>query len=100
MLTYLKLVIIGIQVQRIGYACTSVIDTQLENVVHNSQRVEPFSLQIRISVNTWAASWLQASFAPLIHCYHAERQCTDQSFLMLLTLENSIHKHFTEYRFV
>ena len=96
MLTYLKLVIIGIQVQRIGYACISVIDTQMENMVHDFQRVEPFSLQIRISVYTGAASWLQASFAHLIHCYHAERQCMDQSFLMLLTLENSIHIHFTE----
>ena len=42
MLTNHQLVIIVIHVQRICYACIIMIDTQLGDVVHNSQRVEPF----------------------------------------------------------
>ena len=77
-----------------------MIDTQLENVVHISQSVEPFFLQIKISVYTGAASCLHVSFAPLIRCYHTERQCTDQFFFQFVILENNIHNHFTVYRVV
>ena len=46
MLTYHQLVIIGIHVHRILYACINMIHTQLEDVVHNFQRIETFLLSI------------------------------------------------------